>query len=389
MNNHRLYAVLLLLVLTLIACPSPSPTATPTPMPDNHVLCLKTKVYLQHGGTQAQVSQGTTRAFSVGDGVDVDNSGRARLRFLNYLVVEVFRGSGLQFESMAAPDAPPAYKFKLEGGTLYANVDPATKVVTVQSDMATITALGTKFWVHVRPGEITWVVSKENAVRITAQGRTVVVAENQQSWVLPGQAPHEAVPVTRGEVGELIPSLRELTGGETTDEEVFLEMVEVEPGADYWRERALSYREAGDYEAALGELEKAIELDPGSFWIYIDRGHIYDENLDASRQALGDFNTAVEMAPDDPNPYFHRGVYFLRHEQWEAVIEDMSQAMRRAPEWPDLYGHRGTAYRQLGQIEEAWADYVRFLEMTEGDADYDDWRADVLAWFEEQGLEVP
>jgi len=215
----------MLLVLTLIACPGGgtiTTTATPTPMPDNHVLCMRTNVYLQHGGARAEVSQGTTRPFSVGDGVGVDTSGRARLRFRNYLVVEVFRDSDLKLESMAAPDAPPAYKFKMRGGTIYAGVNPATEVVSIESDLAVITALGTKFWVYVQPGEITWVLCKEGEVQITAQGRTVTVPANHQSWVLPGQPPHKAVRALRGEVADLLPPLEELTGGEKTDGDVFL-----------------------------------------------------------------------------------------------------------------------------------------------------------------------
>jgi len=97
----------------------------------------------------------------------------------------------------------------------------------VESDLAVITALGTKFWVYVLPGKITWVMSKENEVHITAQGRTVTVPENHQSWVLPGKAPHEAVTAYRRQAADLLPPLEELTGGEKTDGDVFLPEEEV------------------------------------------------------------------------------------------------------------------------------------------------------------------
>lgn len=223
MSKKHLYAALMLLVLTLIACPGGGTMVTPTPTPGASLASVRANVLLWEGDTGTPVPAGETRPLAVGQAVDVDENGRARLRFLNYLIVEVFRDTNLQLESMAAPDAPPAYKFKLEAGTLYADVDPATEVVTIESDLAVITALGTKFWVYVAPGQITWVVCKEGEIQITAQGRTVTVATDRQSWVLPGQPPHEPVEASRNEVGNLVPRVDELTGDEVRDEQVLPE----------------------------------------------------------------------------------------------------------------------------------------------------------------------
>lgn len=134
-------------------------------------------------------------------------------------------------------------------------------------------------------------------------------------------------------------------------------------------------------EQAIGDYTRATELDPQQFWAYIGRGNLYDE-LGSSRQALSDLTRAVDLAPDDPNTYFHRGVYFVRHEQWKNVVADMTQAIPLAPDWPDLYGHRGDAYRQLEQAAEARADYAKFMELTEGNPAYDDWRSEVQQWLD-------
>ncbi|MBC8450292.1 MAG: FecR domain-containing protein, partial [Chloroflexi bacterium] len=223
MKKNHLYAALMLLVLTLIACPGGGGMVTPTPTSGASLASVRADVLLREGATGTLVPAGDTRSLAVGQAIDVDENGRARLRFLNYLIVEVFRDTDLQLESMAAPDAPPAYKFKLEAGTLYAEVDPATEVVSIESDLAVITALGTKFWVYVARGKITWVVCKEGKIQITARGRTVTVAADQQSWVRPGQPPHDPVEAFRDEVGGLVPLVDELTGGEVRDEQVLQE----------------------------------------------------------------------------------------------------------------------------------------------------------------------
>ena len=158
-------------------------------------------------------------------------------------------------------------------------------------------------------------------------------------------------------------------------------VIELEPW-DAWAliERAWVHRNVGDYEAALDDLNEATRIDPEEPFAYIDRAKIYDEELGDGARALDELNAAVEVAPDDANPYFHRAVFFLNRNDWEAVISDMTQAIPLAPEWPDLYGHRGEAYKELGMVDEARADFEVFLELTEGDPDYEDWRAWIEEW---------
>jgi serine/threonine-protein kinase len=158
-------------------------------------------------------------------------------------------------------------------------------------------------------------------------------------------------------------------------------VIELEPW-DAWAfiERAWAHRSVGDYEAALDDLNEATRIDPEEPFAYIDRAKIYDEELGDGARALDELDAAVEVAPDDANAYFHRAVFFLNRNDWEAVISDMTQAIPLAPEWPDLYGHRGEAYKELGLVDEARADFEVFLELTEGDPDYEDWRAWIEEW---------
>jgi len=68
-------------------------------------------------------------------------------------------------------------------------------------------------------------VCKEGKIRVTARGGMVTLAADQQSWVLPGQPPHEPVEAFRNEVGDRVPLLDELTSSEVRDEQVLQEEI--------------------------------------------------------------------------------------------------------------------------------------------------------------------
>lgn len=56
--------------------------------------------------------------------------------------------------------------------------------------------------------------------------------------------------------------------------------------ADYYHARGFSHRKRGDFNAAISDYSKAIDLDPGHFKSYFNRGFSYDK--------LGDYDKAIE-----------------------------------------------------------------------------------------------
>jgi len=149
-----------------------------------------------------------------------------------------------------------------------------------------------------------------------------------------------------------------------------------------FRDRAWAYRASGAYRKAIEDLNEVVSRNPEEPWGYIDRAIVYGENLDNPDQAIADLNRAIELAPDLVDGYFHRAMLHQRHEDWEAVIADLSRAAELAPEWPDVFGHLGGAFAELGNAEQARANFHRFLELTEGDPGFDEWRGHVSEWLE-------
>jgi hypothetical protein len=150
-----------------------------------------------------------------GDGIDVDASGRAILRFADLLVVEVLRDGGLVLQQLAVEEQSAFITVLQNGGTLINDFNPEAEIerrFTIQTDFATITATGTRFMIVREEGTpLEWVVgldAGENDLEVTAAGETKTVVSNQARWVAPVGEPSAGITAEMGSVNEWIESLR-------------------------------------------------------------------------------------------------------------------------------------------------------------------------------------
>ena len=178
------------------------------------------------GSPKEPLPPGEVARLATGDAIDVDAQGRAQLRFEDYLLVHIFRDSGLELESSVDPDAPPLAAYHLAAGTTFNTMTPesaAERRLTITAGEVVITALGTEFLVHHDASSgATWVVVREGVVSVGANGREVVVREGQQTWVMAGRPPIDPRPATREETGDRFPRVEELTNGAMRDGDVLL-----------------------------------------------------------------------------------------------------------------------------------------------------------------------
>ncbi len=213
----KVFVMLLLTTIALVGC---------HPKQKHRKVVLESandKVFVLKPEGKIQVPSGQTSDMTMGDGVDVDHTGMAFLHFPDYMLVRIFRDTGLKVEEMTEPNAPPAAKLRMDGGTVFVDVDSSVKFVSIENDVAVVTAMGTSFWVHVRPEDhATWVLVKQGKV-VLGRGRSaVIVKPGFQSWVAPGENPHEPVPNLREYVPpDILPPMDELTGNRAADADVF------------------------------------------------------------------------------------------------------------------------------------------------------------------------
>lgn len=125
--------------------------------------------------------------------------------------------------------------------------------------------------------------------------------------------------------------------------------------------------EAGDYRAAVGHFDRAIELDPELAEAYTGRGKAH-YNLGDHDQAMADTTQAIKLDPDDPTAYYYRGSAYLSLNGYDHAIADFTRAieLNYTPlTW--AYNDRGVAYYRQDKLEEAIADYAQAIEI---DPDY-------------------
>jgi tetratricopeptide (TPR) repeat protein len=107
--------------------------------------------------------------------------------------------------------------------------------------------------------------------------------------------------------------------------------------------RGGAYHERKDYNKAIEDYTKAIDLDPNYARAYSSRGDAYHckENYN---KAIEDYTKAIALDPNLANAYFERGCVYVAKNFISKAIEDFSQVIRLKPDNSDAYGLRGILY---------------------------------------------
>lgn len=88
--------------------------------------------------------------------------------------------------------------------------------------------------------------------------------------------------------------------------------------------------------------------------------HFTNKNYDL---AIIDFNKAIELKPDDWNVYFYRGTSYSRKGDDGSAIADYSKAIQFKSDYAVLYSMRAISYRNKGDYDSAIADYNRVIQL--------------------------
>jgi Tfp pilus assembly protein PilF len=140
-------------------------------------------------------------------------------------------------------------------------------------------------------------------------------------------------------------------------ETLWTNVIEKYPSVDYaFVNRGGYYREQGDYQRALTDLNKAIERkeDVNSF---IQRGLIYRQ-MGQPANAIPDYNRALELEPDNTQARANRGNAYLDMRQMQQAIADYNVVLEAEPRNFRTRVNRAIAYASQRQFEQARADFL-------------------------------
>ena len=133
----------------------------------------------------------------------------------------------------------------------------------------------------------------------------------------------------------------------------------------YYFNEGLKKYIAKDFEGAIEEYTKAIELDPNIVAAYNNRG-LAKHELKAFESAKEDFTKAIELDPNLVVAFISRGLAKHGLEDFKGAVEDYTKAIELNPNESELfkiYIFRGFAQSKLNKNSEAIEDYTNAIEL--------------------------
>ncbi len=89
--------------------------------------------------------------------------------------------------------------------------------------------------------------------------------------------------------------------------------------------RGAAQQKLFEYDAALSDYSKAIELNDNNPNIFMYRGFLYYQKGNYE-DALNDFNTVIEIDPENPFAYYNRGMIHTKQADEDKACEDFHKA---------------------------------------------------------------
>lgn len=97
---------------------------------------------------------------------------------------------------------------------------------------------------------------------------------------------------------------------------------------------------------------------------YLARSQMYMEQEDTIK-AMGDLNKAIEMDPYTAQSFSARGFLYFQQGEYNRALADLDEAIRLDPYFEGNYINRGLVKYNLNDLRGAMADYDRVIEMDE------------------------
>lgn len=157
----------------------------------------------------------------------------------------------------------------------------------------------------------------------------------------------------------------------------YTKALELDPKNDAaYRDRAFAHLKKDNYPAAIADYDKALALDAKDILAVIGRGDVHRVKGDGPR-ALADYNLAIRLAKDDAfgevyvsGAYFGRARLFLGLGRWDEAVTDLTKVIEDGyASTLSAYELRALIYGFQKKSALALADYDAILEMQPGHAE--------------------
>jgi tetratricopeptide (TPR) repeat protein len=132
--------------------------------------------------------------------------------------------------------------------------------------------------------------------------------------------------------------------------------------AKFYNNRGVAYFAKGEYDQAISELNKAIEINPSYVEAYDNRGCAYVAKGKYD-QGISDFNRALEINPKLASAYTNRGTAYMNKGQYDQAISDINKALDLNPKFALAYYSRGMSYYYKKEYDKSWEDIKKAKDL--------------------------
>jgi tetratricopeptide (TPR) repeat protein len=109
--------------------------------------------------------------------------------------------------------------------------------------------------------------------------------------------------------------------------------------AHAYNHRAIEYLKRGQYDNAISDLNKALEINPRYDEAYYNRGNAYFSKNQHDR-AIADYSNALDINPRYAKAYYDRGVAYYFKGEYEKSWADIRRAQNLAYQIPPQFLER-------------------------------------------------
>lgn len=113
----------------------------------------------------------------------------------------------------------------------------------------------------------------------------------------------------------------------------------------------------GKYDDAIKDCDAAILKAPMSSIVYVCRGTVHT-SMNEFESALKNFDVSLKMVPKSQTAYVHRAACLLRMRNFEETIKECTEALKILPKSSQINLIRACAYIQLNEFDKALADLM-------------------------------
>ncbi len=126
------------------------------------------------------------------------------------------------------------------------------------------------------------------------------------------------------------------------------------------------YFKNGNYDQAISEYTKVIELNPTDA-AYNNRGNAYS-NKGNLPQAISDYTKAIEINSNDAYAYCGRGLVYVKQGNFTQAISDYNKVIEINPNFAYIYSNRGVAYQGSKEYDKAILDLTKAIKINSNNA---------------------